>query len=203
MRSESLRILCSIANSLDWEIRQVDVVSAYPRSKLHAKVYIKAPDGLDIPKGKVLLLLQALYGLKQSGREWYIEACTGLKELGFTPCYSEPSVFVNTDHSQIIGLYVDDMIILGADLRAVKETIKGIAARWQIKDLGDVSQILGLRVTRNRAEKILRIDQSPYIRATIQTFGMADANPVANLVTDRNTLVKGRQDEEATDQAHY
>ena len=123
IRSESVRILLAIGACEDLEIRQLDVVSVYPRSRLHAEVYMRAPPALNAPKGKVLKLNKSLYGLKQSGREWYIEATKGLKELGFSPCYSEPSIFINSDRSQIIGVYVDDMLVLGADLVEVKKTI--------------------------------------------------------------------------------
>ena len=40
IRAESLRILLAIGALEDLEMRQIDVVSAYPRSKLHAKVYM-------------------------------------------------------------------------------------------------------------------------------------------------------------------
>ena len=56
IRSESLRILLAIGAFEDLEIRQIDVVSAYPRSKLHAIVYMKPPIALNCPKDKVLLL---------------------------------------------------------------------------------------------------------------------------------------------------
>jgi hypothetical protein len=100
-------------------MRQINVASAYPRSKLHATVYIRPPKALKVPKGMVLYILRSLYGLKQSGREWYIKACRGLEKLGFTPCFSEPSVFVNYDRSLIIGLYVDNMLILRRKPQAV------------------------------------------------------------------------------------
>jgi hypothetical protein len=78
-------------------------------------VYIRPPKALGAPEGTVLLLQKPLYGLKQSGREWYIKACRGLKTLGFRPCFSDPSIFVIEDRSLIIGLYVDDMLVLGKD----------------------------------------------------------------------------------------
>jgi hypothetical protein len=134
------------------------MVSAYPRSKLHAKVYMLPPKALKILKGLVLLLLSSLYGLKQSGREWYIEAAIGLKTLGFSPYFSEPSVFISTDCNIIIGLYVDDMLILGRDPQAIQKVINGIASLWEIKDLGEVSLILGIRVRRDRSKRILYLD---------------------------------------------
>jgi hypothetical protein len=203
IRSESLRTLLAIATIEGLEIRQLDVVSAYPRSELHAEVYMRPPEALDAPKGKVLRLRRSLYGLKQSGREWYIEACKGLKNLGFYPCHGEPSVFTTNDRSLIIGLYVDDMLILGADIRAVKETVKAISKRWEIKDLGDVSQILGLQVNRDREKGILTLSQRPYVEALIKEYGLEDAKPITTPISDRNALTKGRTDEILADQNQY
>lgn len=97
IREESLRVLLAIGALEDLGMRQVDVVSAYPRAELHATVYMRPPKALTTPDGSVLLLNRPLYGLKQSGREWYLEACKGLETLGFRPCFSDPiSGFVKT-----------------------------------------------------------------------------------------------------------
>jgi hypothetical protein len=129
VRQESLRVLLAIGVYKDLEIKQVDVVSAYPRAKLHATIYAKVPLGLEgCPEGMVLQLKAPLYGLKQSGREWYIEAYSGLRKLGFQPLYSDPSVFRNPELGVLIGLYVDNILILGPVLREVQEVIKGISS---------------------------------------------------------------------------
>ena len=128
IRAESLRLLLALGACEDLEMRQIDVVSAYPRSRLHATVYMRPPEALKCLKGTVLLLLMSLYGLKQSGREWYMEACKGLKTLRFSPCFSEPSIFINTDYSVIIGLYVDDMVVLGRSRQAVQGVIDKIGS---------------------------------------------------------------------------
>jgi len=203
MRGESLRTLLAIGATENLEIRQLDVVSAYPRSELHADVYMRPPKALNAPKGKVLKLNKSLYGLKQSGREWYIEACNGLKELGFAPCYSEPSIFTNDERTLIIGLYVDDMLVLGADKIAVEGTIKAIANRWEIKDLGDVAHILGMEVSRDRKRGVLNLRQQPYVLATIRTLGLGDSKAVKTPATDRKLFTKGLDDEPRADQSLY
>jgi hypothetical protein len=203
IRVESLRILLAIGAHGDMEMYQVDVVSAYPRSDLHATVYMRPPEGLKCPRGKVLLVRKSLYGLKQSGREWYIEACRGLRSLGLTPCFSEPGIFATENRDLIVGLYVDDMLILGAKLQAVQELIKGIASLWEIKDLGPVSKILGIQVRRNRSEKTLFIDQSQYIESTIERFRLSDAKPINLPASDRNSLVRGHSGEPQADQSLY
>jgi hypothetical protein len=84
IRLESLRVLLAIAAYRDMVLRQLDVINAYPCSDLHATVYMRPPESLKCPKGMVLLVKKSLYGLKQSGREWYIVASRGLESLGFT-----------------------------------------------------------------------------------------------------------------------
>jgi hypothetical protein len=55
---------------------------------------------------------KSLYRLKQLGREWYLEAYKGLEELGLYPIFADAYIFVYKDQKLIVGLYVDDIIIL-------------------------------------------------------------------------------------------
>ena len=203
IRLESLRALLAIGAYEDLEIRQIDVANAYPRSKLHATIYMKPPQGLNCPNGTILQVNQALYGLKQSGREWYIEASTKLRELGFEPCYSEPSVFINLSTGIIIGLYVDDMVLLGPKLQDIEAVIKDISGFWEIKDIGDIGIILGIRVRRNRQERSLKIDQSGYIQELLERHRLVDAKPIKLPISDRNALIPGTENEIQADQAEY
>lgn len=170
IRAESLRLLLSIGASEDMDIRQIDVVSAYPRSDLHAEVYMKPPEGLYCPKDYVLRLRKSLYGLKQLGREWYIEACKGLGELGFQPMFSKPSIFTTPDQRILIGLYIDDILILSKDPSDIDRIVKGVQKRWKIKDLGEVNVILGIRVMRDRKNRRIFLDQEGYIDEVIKCF---------------------------------
>jgi hypothetical protein len=204
IRAESLRLLLSIGASEDMDIRQIDVVSAYPRSDLHAEVYMKPPEGLYCPEGYVLRLRKSLYGLKQSGREWYIEACKGLGELGFQPIFSEPSIFTTPDRRILIGLYVDDMLILGKDPSDINRVVKGIEKRWKIKDLGEVNMILGIKVTRDRKSRRIFLDQEGYINEVVKRFRLEQAAPYSTpATTDRAALVKGDGSEPEADQHLY
>ncbi len=119
VRFESLQTLLAIGASLDWEIHQTDVVSAYPRSILHADVYMRPLRGMSAPPKKVLQVKKSLYRLKQSGREWYLEACKGLEELGLYFIFTDACIFVCNDQRLIVGLYVDDMVILADDIQVV------------------------------------------------------------------------------------
>jgi hypothetical protein len=94
------------------------------------------------------------------------------------------------------------MLVLGADLVEVKKTIQGIAGRWEIKDLGDVAQILGLQVSRDRQKRTLRISQEPYIRALAREFDLGESKPVNTPISDRNAISRHKDEAEA-DQRQY
>ena len=194
-------MLLAIASYQNLHIHQLDVVSAYPRSKLHAEVYMRIPKGLKAPPEKILRLNTSLYGLKQSGREWYIEVSHGLQTLGFSPLASDPSVFALEDRSLIIGLYVDDMILLCADKEQVKKTVASIQRLWDIKDIGDVKKILGLGIQRNN--NTITINQTAYIEETITKFKLNRAKPATLPVSDRETLITASQTEPQADQSLY
>ena len=73
--------------------------------------------------------MKSLYGLKQSGREWYLEACKGLEELGPYPTFADTCIFVSKTSKLIIGLYVDDMVILAEDIQTVQTFKTSLAKR--------------------------------------------------------------------------
>jgi hypothetical protein len=50
-------------------------------------------------------------------------------------------------------------------------------ARFKIKDMGDLSQLLGMHITRNRSARTISLDQSKYMRDVLAKYGMTDAKP--------------------------
>ena len=67
IKFDSLRVLLSIANHMNWEIHMMDIKGAYLNSDLNKEIYMCQPEGFDDGSRCVLRLRCALYGLKQSG----------------------------------------------------------------------------------------------------------------------------------------
>ena len=89
----SVRLFLTYAAVNDYEIKQIDIKSAYLYGELEDKenIYIKSLPGnliKDMKEGQVLKLQKALYGLKQAGRRWYKTLETILKTKGLQPSYS-------------------------------------------------------------------------------------------------------------------
>ncbi len=75
----------------------------------------------------------------------------------------------------IISLYVDDMLI-GCNNSHFLTTLKQtIARKWSIKDIGEAKHVLGLTITRNRAQRKLYVNQARYINTLLKQFNMTDS----------------------------
>jgi hypothetical protein len=170
---------------------------------LHAEVYMNPPQGLIVPPGKTLRIKKSLYGLKQSGREWYLEACKGLAELDLYPIFADTCVFVRKDRRLIIGMYVDDMVILTDDIKTIQSFKAGIAKRWEIKDLGEVKKILGLEVTRDREKRTIKISQTAYADEIITEYGLTDAREAKTPPASMETLEPASVTDPLTDVNEY
>jgi hypothetical protein len=94
MRHNTLRTLLSIAATLNLEIEQLDVRTAFLEGTLDEDVYITVPQGTDHDKTKVLKLFKALYGTKQAPRVFNDTLNDYLVAIGFKRCVSDPCIYV-------------------------------------------------------------------------------------------------------------
>ena len=67
---KSIRILFYIAASLDYEIWQMDVKTAFLNGNLDEEIYMSQPEGFIVQgqEHKVYRLLKSIYGLKQASK---------------------------------------------------------------------------------------------------------------------------------------
>ncbi|MCO5595683.1 hypothetical protein L7F22_049728 [Adiantum nelumboides] len=73
---------------------------------------------------------------------------------------------------QILILYVDDMLIAGKDKHNV-DALKGkLSETFDMKDLGDASHILGMRIIRDRNRGLLYLSQQTYVEKVLKRFNM-------------------------------
>jgi hypothetical protein len=88
---ESIQILLAVVASYDWELRQIDVKTAFLNGPLEEEIYMKKPDILGLG---FWCLLKGLYSLKQSGRTWYLELNEKLQTIGLKQLESDRSVHI-------------------------------------------------------------------------------------------------------------
>jgi hypothetical protein len=177
-RYEAIRTLLAAAVNEELYVHQMDVISAYVQGELHDEVYMKQPE-MFAEEGKeeeVCKLLKPLYGLKQSGREWYKKLDGYMKNNGGRRTPSDPCVYVfgENDERVIIIIYVDDLILASKKLEKLNEVKKNMKWEFKMKDLGPINNILGIHIQRNGTGKI-RLSQERYVEELIAKFNMQDA----------------------------
>ena len=81
-----------------------------------------------------------------------------------------------------LTLYVDDTLaIYPNSLENIwLEDKTKISAKYSIKDLGDCEWILHMRITRDRNNKIITLDQSAYLDKIIQQYNLSEAKPATD-----------------------
>ena len=173
VKSMSYKAILSIVALEDLDCEQMDIITAFLNSILKERIYIWPPEGFE-EDGWVWLLLRALYGLKQSPREWYQTLSKFLISQGFKRLESDHSVFVNYKKKLIVPIYVDDLLLIGPPgLEDISKLKKALGQRFSMTDLGPCHHYLGMGITRDRVNKTLHLSQESYINKVLTRFGMA------------------------------
>ena len=73
-----------------------------------------------------------------------------------------------------ILVYVDDIPAAAKKTSDLDWFYSKLSTRFNAKDLGGISKILGIRVTRNRKGRELFIDQEHYLRTVLDRFGFKE-----------------------------
>ncbi|WJX96077.1 hypothetical protein P8452_77325 [Trifolium repens] len=176
---KSVRILLAIAAYHDYEIWQMDVKTAFLNGNLLEDVYMTQPEGFDIPNEahKICKLQRSIYGLKQASRSWNLRFDETVTKYGFIKNEDEPCVYKKVSGSKIVFLvlYVDDILLIGNDVPTLQQVKTWLGNCFSMKDLGEAAYILGIRIYRDRSQRLLGLSQSTYIDKVLKRFNMHDS----------------------------
>ncbi|MCO5583792.1 hypothetical protein L7F22_037706 [Adiantum nelumboides] len=114
----------------------------------------------------VCKLKKSLYGLKQAPREWYRKFDTFMKSQGYMRSETDHCLYTKrmVDGSLLIlVLYVDDMLIAKKDKHNVDALKSKLSETFAMKNLGNASHILGMRINLNRSRRLLYLSKQLYV----------------------------------------
>ena len=177
-RMESIQILIAIAAQEEWELHHLDVKTAFLNGEIKEDIYITQPEGFEV-KGKedhILKLQKALYGLKQAPRAWNSELTEVLLKKGFVRSKCDYGVHYIAEMQEriIVGVYVDDMIIIGSNSHKIVEFKEGMKHVFEMTDLGIISFYLGIEIKHEATYTWL--NQKSYIETILHSFKMNECN---------------------------
>jgi hypothetical protein len=147
-------------------------------------------------EGKVLRLCKALYGLRQAPRAWNAKLDSTLRRMGFEQRLHEAVVYRrgNGGNVLLVGVYVDDLVIIGtkdAEVATFKEEMK---ATFQMSDMGPLSFYLGIEVHHD--DSGITLWQTAYAKRVVELAGLTDCNPALTLMEERPKLSRDSTAEE-------
>ena len=102
----------------------------------------------------------------------------------------------------LIAAYIDDMAIARLkDLKAINKAKEMLKSEFDIKDLGECRQLLGMEVTQGPG--IITIRQQGYIEDTLCEFGPEDCKTVSMPMEPGRKLVPATDDDPRCDREQY
>ncbi|KXJ71076.1 hypothetical protein RP20_CCG021563 [Aedes albopictus] len=160
-RLNTLRAVLAVANQQQLLVHQMDVRTAFLNGKLDEEIFMVQPEGFQQGRDLVCRLNRSIYGLKQASRAWNKRFHQFVTSIGFRRSDNDPCLYIRSvgQEKVFLVLYVDDMLIIGPNLKVIQIVKKLLSKEFEMVDLGAVSSFLGMHIERDISGRIMRIDQ--------------------------------------------
>ncbi|KAL0463091.1 UNVERIFIED_CONTAM: hypothetical protein Slati_0196700 [Sesamum latifolium] len=131
--AKSIRILLAIAAWYDYEIWQMDVKMAFLNGFIEEEIFMDPPEGF-----------------------------TTVGEEQKNDC--DPCIYKKISGSSVayLVLYVDDILLIGNDVKMLRDIKAWLSTQFSMKDMGEASYILGIKIYMDRSRRMLGLTQSSY-----------------------------------------
>ena len=148
----------------------MDVKTIFLNGSLEEDIYRQQPKGF-IASGQEHMackLQRSIYGLKQASRTWNVR---------FEKSPDEPCVYKRIQGTKVVFLvlYVDDILLIGNDIEVLSSVKGWLQKKFDMKDLGEANYILGIKLLRDRKNKVLALSQALYIDKILARFSMENS----------------------------
>ncbi|KAI0996051.1 hypothetical protein K3495_g12130 [Podosphaera aphanis] len=164
------RVLMALVAYFDLETLQVDAVNAFCNSPLDEEIYLYNRPGFG-RKGQILRLFRGLYGLRKSPKLW-LELLSGtFLDIGLYQVPGQSCVYTDFKGT-IIFFFVDDLVFIFPENRRhdTLQMLKKHTEKIEFGILGELEWFLGVKISRNRIKKILRLNQQTYIEKICREY---------------------------------
>ncbi|CAI7912463.1 unnamed protein product [Closterium sp. NIES-53] len=175
----TLWVLVHVAAQRDYELHSLYFSTAFLQGSLHEEIWLRHPPGF---------------------------TGTTLAALGFAPSTAEPSLFLRTDATLppfYVLVYVDDLVFAIADTETLAHVKLELQKRHTCTDLGEQTSYLGLRITRDRAQRTITLTQSHMVLQILQHFGFTYSSPQSTPLPTGHSLSAPPSDESVEPSGPY
>lgn len=174
---ETLKILLSYCCQNGLKIEQMDVETAFLNGTIISEVYVNQPQGYQDGTGKVYKLCKSLYGLRESPRSWYECFHKFMNELKFERSKHDYCLYVKNDGKVPVYLiiFVDDLLICSEDISKIQEVKSKLSKRFRMKDMGQVSNYIGIDIEHDLENNVMTLSQENYIKSLAKKYDLENA----------------------------
>ena len=185
---EMHRVLLGTAATHSWDAQQVDVKTAFLHGILSEEEtqYMEQMEGYRKP-GKenwIWKITHSLYGMKQAGRVWNKTLDAQMEKWGFKHLECESCVYYRkTEHGTVIvSVHVDDFLSISDKKEKNDRFLDDMEKVWKISRLRTPKHLVGMGITWDHPNKIVKLSQTALIDKIIAQFGQCDVTPLSILI---------------------
>ena len=219
-RASSIRLMMALSAENGLTVHQMDVVTAFLNGEVEEELFLELPEEFESTlqeiiadrevdkkikakaekwanqlrdgKPKVCRIEKAIYGLRQSGRQWYKKLDAKLREIGLKPLQADPCVYVKGagEKMTIVAVYVDDILIATKDHQGMAKLKEDLSKAFKMKDMGAIHYCLGIEFQQNVEDGSITMVQKKYAEEVLTRFGMQDCKPVSTPLNGNEKLKK-------------
>ena len=128
---------------------------------------MKQPKGFPSSDGEQLVckLKKSIYGLKQASRQWYLKFHNIVFSFGFVENVMDQCIYLKDSRSKVcfLVLYVENILLATNDKSLLHEVKQFLSKNFDMKDMGEASYVIGIKIHRDRFQGILGLSQETYI----------------------------------------
>ena len=150
----------------------MDVKTTFLNGDLEDEVYMKQPEGFSSREGEHLVckLKKSIYGLKQASCQWYYKFYGVSTSFGFVENPMDKCIYQKVSGSKTCFLATNDKGMM----HGVKQFL---STNFDMKDMGETSYVISIKIHRDRSRGILGLSQVTYINKALERFQMKDRSP--------------------------
>ena len=194
VRLSTLRtvLACGVRHGI--KFRQMDIKSAYLNAPIDEEIFLEQSEGFKQgDSDMVCKLKRSLYGLKQSGRNWYECLAHQLEQLGFHSSQHDKCLWTQKRGNHLCWalVWVDDIVYGSTDEDFGRWFAAEVGKPFTIGDFGPLAWFLGIAF---KAEQDgLTLSHKLYISNLLTKFGMHNCKIASTPLSEKCALSKDDQ----------
>ncbi|KAL0329279.1 UNVERIFIED_CONTAM: hypothetical protein Sradi_4914600 [Sesamum radiatum] len=146
---------------------KMDVKTTFLNGYIEEEIFMDHSEGFTSvgEEQKVYCLQRSIYGLKQASRSWNTRFDEVIRGYDIIKNECDLCVYKKVSGTLVayLVLYVNDILLIRNDVKMLGDIKAWLSTQFSMKDMGETSYILGIKIYRDRSRRMLGQTQSSYI----------------------------------------